>query len=396
MKRILITTQSMEIGGVERSLIGLLEALKSEDVSVDLFVMKHGGAFERYLPDWIHLLPENRVCSCLTTPGIETLKNGELLLLFKRYLAKKKAQRYVAENQLQDNQIYLTYSHQMLFTDFPELGKEEPYDLAISFLGPHYLTAYKVSARKKAAWIHTDYSQIGLDREEDLKVYREFDYLVGVSQSVCNSFTSVFPELDGKVRVIENTLPAEMISNSAKEETPDSFEAEKINLLSIGRFCYAKNFENVPKICASLCQKGLDVHWYLIGYGGMQQEIEDQIREWKMNDRVTILGKKDNPYPYLLNCDVYVQPSRYEGCAVSVREAQMLEKPVVITSFNTANSQVEDGVDGLILPYDLDDFADRLAVELQNNDRLKRLAENCKKHDYSNRNEAKKIMELIQ
>jgi len=52
------------------------------------------------------------------------------------------------------------------------------------------------------------------------------------------------------------------------------------------------------------------------------------------------------------SCDIYVQPSRYEGKAVTVREAQMLYKPVVINNFHTSQSQLNEGVDGVIVPFD--------------------------------------------
>lgn len=77
-----------------------------------------------------------------------------------------------------------------------------------------------------------------------------------------------------------------------------------------------------------------------------------KITEAGMQERVIILGKKDNPYPYMRACELYVQPSRYEGKAVTVREAQLLGKPVVITSYATSASQLEDGVDGVVVPMD--------------------------------------------
>lgn len=385
----------MDIGGVERSLIGLLEALSTEKLSVDLFMMKHGGQFEKYIPKWVNVLPENKACASLTTPGIETLKKGQLLYLLKRVIAKASAARFVRKNRFEDNQIYLTYSHKFMSKHFPKLGNERPYDLAISFLGPHYLGAYKVNAKKKVAWIHTDYSQIGLDREADLKTYKKFDYLVGVSESVCQSFIQIFPELKERVQTIENILPVNMIYQSARQKINSPYKADELNLLSIGRFCYAKNFENIPMICSNLQKSGLNFHWYLIGYGGMEKAIRDQIRIHHMEDKVTILGKKDNPYPYLSRCDVYLQPSRYEGCAVSVREAQLFNKPVIISKFNTAGSQVNDGVDGLVLSLDSVQFANELRKILNNSELLTKIANGCKLTDHSNRSEVKKVLAML-
>lgn len=115
-----------------------------------------------------------------------------------------------------------------------------------------------------------------------------------------------------------------------------------------------------------------------------------------MEDNVVILGKKINPYPYIKNCDLYVQPSRYEGKAVTVREAQMLCKPVVITKFATSSSQLKDGYDGIIVPMDNQGCADGIAKLLNNKVLMQQLSENCAENDYSNSQEINKIYEIIE
>ena len=169
-----------------------------------------------------------------------------------------------------------------------------------------------------------------------------------------------------------------------------------ISLLSVGRFCEAKNFDNVPDICRRLVADGLDVTWYLIGYGGDEALIRQKIAEAGMQERVIVLGKKDNPYPYMRACDLYVQPSRYEGKAVTVREAQLLGKAVVITDYATSGSQLEDGVDGVIVPMDNEGCAAGIAALLRNPERMRRLSENCKKRDYTNSAEVEKIYALME
>ena len=169
-----------------------------------------------------------------------------------------------------------------------------------------------------------------------------------------------------------------------------------ISLLSVGRFCEAKNFDNVPDICRRMVAGGLDVTWYLIGYGGDEPLIRQKIDEAGLQERVIILGKKDNPYPYMRACDLYVQPSRYEGKAVTVREAQLLGKPVVITNYATSGSQLEDGVDGVIVPMDNAGCAAGIAALLRDPARMQQLSENCKKRDYTNGAEVEKIYALME
>ena len=220
--------------------------------------------------------------------------------------------------------------------------------------------------------------------------------ICGVSEFASQGFQRTFPELAGKVQTIENILPKELIHEQTEAPQNDMPSEESISLLSIGRFCDAKNFDNVPDICRRLVEDGLDVKWYLIGYGGDEPRIRQKIAEAGMEERVVILGKKDNPYPYLRACDLYVQPSRYEGKAVTVREAQLLGKPVVITNYATSGSQLEDGVDGVIVPMDNAGCAAGIAALLRDPARMRRLSENCKKRDYTNSAEVEKIDALME
>ena len=152
----------------------------------------------------------------------------------------------------------------------------------------------------------------------------------------------------------------------------------------------------MPDICSRLIQSGLDVYWYIIGFGPDEQLIRQKIAEAGMEGRVILLGKKENPYPYIKTCDLYVQPSRYEGKSVTVREAQMLGKPVVITRYATSSSQLEDGVDGVVVPMDNEGCAEGIAVLLRNPEEMARLSDCCQQRDYTNAAEIGKLYALTE
>ena len=223
-----------------------------------------------------------------------------------------------------------------------------------------------------------------------------YDHIASISDAVTESFMKTFPELERKIALIENILPENLVEKQSealdvKAEMPN----RGMRLLSIGRFCTAKNFDNVPDICRRLCEKGLDIKWYLIGFGGDEALIRQKIREAGMDERVIMLGKKENPYPYIAACDLYVQPSRYEGKCVTVREAQMLGKPVVITRYATSASQLEEDVDGVIVPLDNEGCAEGIAALLRDPQKMQALSETCRMRDYSNAREAEKLYALM-
>lgn len=169
-----------------------------------------------------------------------------------------------------------------------------------------------------------------------------------------------------------------------------------MKLLSIGRFCTAKNYDNVPDITRRMIEEGVDdLKWYIIGYGSDEELIRRKIRDAGVEEHVILLGKKENPYPYIRACDIYVQPSRYEGKSVTVREAQILCKPVAVTAYPTALSQIKDGIDGVIVPLDNKGCAAGLAQFITNTSLQERIVNYLRTHDYSNSSEVEKIYALL-
>ena len=249
-------------------------------------------------------------------------------------------------------------------------------------------------AKKYAAWIHTDYTALTFDRSTALAMWNRIDTNCGVTEQVTAAIDTEFPELSHLTATVENILPQNLIERQSNNPQGEMQKEKPFKLLSVGRFSEQKNFDNVPDICRRLIADGLDVTWYLIGYGGDEMLIRQKIAEAGMQDRVIILGKKDNPYPYKRACDLYVQPSRYEGKAVTVREAQLLGKPVVITDYATSGSQLEAGVDGVIVPMDNAGCAAGIAALLRDPARMQQLSENCTKRDYTNSAEVEKIYAL--
>ena len=397
MKKILIFAHTMELGGAEKALLGLLEVLDTTKYEVDLFLMRHEGELLASIPDKIKLLPEIPQYASLAVPFSTVIKRKQFPVLYGRYLGKKRTKKRVEELGLPaDNDVGLQYSHLFTLPFMPEVN-EKQYDAAISFLTPHYFVAEKVNANIKFAWIHTDYSMVAIDVEEQHRMWSKYDYIVSISKSVTQSFTKMFPTLEQRIIEVGNMMPMSYIKHrmnafSAEDEMPAD---GCIRILSIGRFCTAKNFDNVPEICRRIRSSGYNVKWYLIGYGTDEQLIKEKIIENEMQRYVIILGKKNNPYPYLKTCDLYVQPSRYEGKCISVIEAQIMHKPVVITQYATSSSQLEDGIDGVIVPKDNEGCAAGIVGLLKNQKKRELLIIHSINKDYSNAAEIRKIDQLI-
>lgn len=370
MKLILFAIHYLELGGAEMSLIGLLQALDYSKVDVDLFVYSHRGELMDAIPPPVHLLPEIPEYAQIERPMVNVLKDGFWRMVLARLKAKRKFARYMKKNHPKDGSAVFAYVAQNVTPLLPPINPEKEYDLAVSFLAPHNIVLEKVRAKKKACWVHTDYTKVDMDTELEFPVWSRYDHIAAVSDAVSEAFLTRFPSLRDKMVTIPNILSVEWIrsraeSFSVEAEMPQ--EPGVTSLLSVGRFTEAKNFDNVPDICRRIREKGANVRWYLIGYGGDESLIRQRISECSMDEYVRILGKKDNPYPYIKACDIYVQPSRYEGCPVTVREAIALEKPVVVTAFQTVQSVIQDGKDGVIVPLDNEGCAEAIVRFIHDN-----------------------------
>lgn len=395
-KRIFISMHYLEIGGAETSLIGLLHSFDYSKYEVDLFLYSHRGELMRYIPKEVHLLPEEKKYAQLEIPIVEVLKQGSLDIALARLWGKYKYARYARKNQVTEDSGIFQYIQDAVMPFLPPLKKYGTYDLAISFLTPHRIVLDKVSAKKKIAWIHTDYSTIQVDAKKELSVWGQYDYIASISMEVTKAFLKIFPSLKDKIVLIENILSKGLILKRTEEEKI-SFpkENERINFLSIGRFSYPKNFDNVPDICKRIREQGLNVYWHIIGYGGDEALIRQKIAEAGMQEYVLLLGKKENPYPYIQACDYYIQPSRYEGKSVTVREAQLLGKPVIITDYPTAKSQVIGGKDGFIVPLDNKLCAKGIIEILNNVEDVESCIQYLQRNDFSNSHEILELDKLV-
>lgn len=376
-KSLLFAIHYLELGGAERSLIGLLRALDYSKVKVDLFVYSHRGELMKEIPQEVNLLPEIPEYAQIERPMKDALKDGFLKIVLARLRAKWQFRQYQKKMKPQDGCAIFAYVSKNVTPLLPPINPEKEYDLAISYLAPHDIVLKKVRARKKACWIHTDYTTIDVNADLERPIWSGFDKVVAISESVSSAFLTIFPTLKDKIVLFPNILSKEFVLKCSRAfDATKEMPAEQgvIRLLSIGRYSHQKNFDNVPDICRRILLEGKTVRWYLIGFGGDEMLIRQRIEDAGVKKNVILLGKKANPYPYILACDLYVQPSRYEGSPVTIQEARALGKPVIATAFPTVGSVIRDGEDGVIVPLDNEGCAQGIVQVLQNPELQKRIS----------------------
>lgn len=397
MKNVLIASFDMEVGGVERSLISMLDNFDYKNYVVDLMLHRHQGDFMDLVTNKVNLLDEISQYTTFRKSIGEIFKDKQYSIGLVRIVSKINANLIGRTKRITEPgyyQMQLMWKYALPF--LPKVDKE--YDVAISYLWPHYFIADKIRAKKKIAWIHTDYSTIEPDKSMDLKMWNKFEYIVAVSEACKNSFLKKYSKLENKVVVIENITSPEFIRKMANENIENPMTNDnRFKIITVARLSHAKGIDNAVRALKMLKDRGYnDIAWYVVGYGGDEVMIKDLIKNLKLEANFILLGKQTNPYPYMKEADLYVQPSRYEGKAVTVGEAQILSKPVMITNYTTAKSQVRNGFDGYIIELSIEGIASGIEKLYKDSVMRKKLTNNCSETDYSNSYELDKLYEVIE
>ena len=131
---------------MERSLLGLLDSIDYDRYDVDLFLMRHSGELMPYLNPKAKLLPEIPQYASLAVPMASLVKSGQLGVLRGRLKGKLAARHFDKQHPSEKPSVTaLTYSHKYTLNSMPPISGKT-YDLAISFLTPHYFARERVRA----------------------------------------------------------------------------------------------------------------------------------------------------------------------------------------------------------------------------------------------------------
>lgn len=356
-KKLLFIQPSMQFGGAEKSLQTLLCLLDYEQYDVDLLLFRPEGEFLKLLPKEVRLLPLPADAQTFAQPIVPAclsfLKQGKVSLALDR-LRFSKAVRKDGSVRMREQ-----YGWQYQKRAFGTLS--DNYDAAIAYLegSPIYFCADCVKAKRKIAYIHSDYSKLQMNRDFDSAYFEKMDALVVVSEECAAALQQVFPQYADKVHIVENIIAPAVLRRNAEEPADFGDDYDGLRLLTIGRLDAPKGIDLGLQACAKLADKA-DFRWYVLGEGPEREKLEQMIRDNHLENRFILLGTRLNPYPYLRACDVYVQPSRFEGKSIALEEAKCLGKPILTTAFTTVADQITDGVNGSVAEISAERIAERL------------------------------------
>lgn len=336
---------NMNLGGTEKSLLNLISSLP-EDYEIDVLLLEEKGLLLNRFPKNVKLKQiENHE------------KINEFIRLGCRRFAFNELKRGNPISFLKNIFVFSLYKINVLkhpYYGIKNLINDQPhsYDIAVAYAGPHdfisYYTLNYIHAQQRFQWIHFDIERVTFHRRFANEIYRYYDKIVCVSDLVRKNLEERLNEnLKAKIQVFHNVLNYKEIQEKSREYKSD-FNSNLVNILTVGRLTKEKGHLEFLGAIERLKNDGLDFQWTIVGDGGKRAEIEREIQKLNLENYVRLIGSKENPYPYFRDCDIYLQPSLYEGHALSIIEAKFFKKPILANDFAGIKDEIQNGINGII------------------------------------------------
>jgi len=368
-KTILFVIDSLVGAGAEKSLITLLSLLDYKKYSVDLMLFAHGELLEDLVPKEVTILRPLRYMDFSNL----SIKNAFLYSLkkknFNMFQSRVKYSLHLRMKKYSNAQKARLY-----WESVKNVIEENPkeYDIAISYAQgvPTFYVADKVTANRKFSWVNVSYRLNTQESEYQKRFYDQFEKIVAVSDSAKEVFLETFPNYENKMRVIYDINNPHFILEMANLERSFKDQFNGIRILTIGRLAHQKGYDLALDACKKLKEKGINFKWYVLGKGPMLKEIQNYVEENELVNHFVLLGVTPNPYPFIKDCDIYVQTSRFEGFGLAIAEARMLNIPVITTRFDAVFNQMIDRKNGLVVDMNGEAVCEGI-IELIKNRKLK-------------------------
>ena len=377
-KKILFMVSSMNIGGVEKSLLSLLAVIPKEKYEITILTLDKKGGFLEYIPNNVKLI-EAEWFKYIKPLIMDSPQN-----IIKRYIKNYEFLKipsfiYSYFKSKKTNDRYIYYKH--VLKSIPEC--KEKYDAAIAYAGPtEIIDAYisrKVKAEKKIAWVHFDISKHKINKKLYNNLYERFDKIFAVSNECKKKLDEIIPAVRNKSEVLFNIVSEDLINEMSESYVDFDDNYKGIKIITVGRLSKEKGQDLAIKALAKLKKDRYDVKWYCIGEGNSRQEFEQLIKEYKLEENFLLLGATSNPYPYIKNADIYVQTSRHEGYCLTLAEAKALNKPIVTTNFIGAYEQIKNNENGIIVSCNENDLAEGIRELIDNKEICDKFSDKLKK-----------------
>lgn len=354
-RKVLFITPSLRQGGVEHSLVTNLKLLNPQKYDITLYLYLDMLDLLPEIPEYVKVILGVDKTKYFRKPYCILCLLCFYLLNFLRFTnAAKKVQKkmyaYIHQKKVEypNKKYFKNDSFHTIISHSLHIGTE---------------MGLKIAANKYCLFMRS--SDPNYHRETAERTLDKYSVIVCVSPGVKAVMSDAFPEYAEKMIVIENYVDANRVIKLAEEGIPIKIEADLI-ISTCGRLSHEKGFDLAVEAAAILKNKNISFHWLFIGDGDERENLESMIKTNQLQDNITITGFTENPFSYIKQSDIYVQPSYEESYGRTIKEAIILGKPVVSTDTIGANVVLKNGEYGKLVPISAQGIADGILLALRN------------------------------
>ncbi len=396
MKKVLVVMSTLGMGGAEKSLISFLNMVEKDflddnKISIDFLTADSGSLLIQEIPSYINILKcplRYKIWSLPINDAYKYCRKTSVFFWKSIYKLNCKMSKCKATQ----NEVYWIANRKFI----PRISNH--YDVCIAYMngGTTYFAIDKVKAKKKYVWVHNEYEKLNYTDEFQRDYFEQADGIITISERCVDSIINRFPEFSSKVKMIENISSSNIILKKADAYLPKEYEAiDDTIIVSVGRLVEQKGFDIGIDAVKLLINRGDKVKWYIVGEGSDRASLQKKIDVAGFEDTIYLLGIRENPYPYIKNADIFFQPSRFEGKSITLDEAKLLNKAIVVSNYSTVYDSIRDGENGSIANLDPEDLAKKIHQLIENPELKNKYQLNLASSEHGNEKEIYKYQEML-
>lgn len=368
-KTVLFINGHLDAGGCERSLIDVLKNIDYEEYDVDLLLLEHMGDYQDEVPKDVNVILRS----------IDYAFGGFISCIKRAIIRKDWFSLFF--------RIYYVLGHKVncrFWRKLKKLFKEVRcnYDIIVAYRPGicTELAAFVFQGNKKISWWHHGCMNFSGKSADLLGIsYRQMDSIVAVSSSSALLVAETFPDIKDKIEVIPNMIVPTELHNKSKQFEPKEFQNSDLKIISVGRMSPEKNMILCPHIANLLKKSGIGFRWILIGDGEEESKVKNGIEQLHLQNNVIMVGKKSNPYPYIVNADIMVHPSLVESQGITLLESMVLRTPVIAVASKGPQEFINTGENGYLVDNNAEEIAHTIEMLNTSTSLRKLIADNAAK-----------------
>ena len=379
-KKLIFITEALWIGGIETALVNLLNRLDYDRYDVTCLILRDCQDIACRITPKCRLIVSDRqhpatfpdayrykrMYNLMEEPQHASRLRRGIWHILRLLLRAPEARRYAAYVKKQLN--------------------GEHFDTAVIYSDRTAETAVRAVSADRFLML---YHHGAMRREyHDTYGYKKADKIIAVSEKLAERLRLYRPQYRDQIIAVNNLIDTAGVREKSLESLEAVFSKDCFNIVSCGRLSPAKGMDIAIDACARLVQNGYtDIHWWIVGGGPEEASLRAQIHVLGMEGYVTLLGMQSNPYPYIAQADLYVQPSRFEGYCGTILEARLLAVPILATR-NAAEEQIVNDETGSLCDPNAASIADAAALLYREPERRQAFRDALRGHDFEQDNAA--------